>query len=327
MRERIPQGVGLAVADFPSFLAVQGKVALTRTLANLAIPQPESRIVRSETELNAEGRFPFFLKLDYGTASTGTWRIDSPMSLEHEVAELKARGLFDGEREWVVQRSAVGPVERVQAVFDRGRLVGIHGYRQILEAVGGGDIIKLSIDCSPVRSHIVRLGQHLRWHGALSVDYILEDETPRFIDANPRLVEPVNALLSGVNLAEALVKISCGETVEKLPDSRPGIQTHMLLMGLLTAAGRRKSRIDVLRELTRALGRRTPYKQSREELLPLRLDPPAVLPFMYVLTRLLVNPLCVSALSAGTVASYSLSPESARQVAAACSNFVAAMIK
>ena len=91
----------------------------------------------------------------------------------------------------------------------------------------------------------------------------------------------------------------------------------MLLMGLLTAAGRRKSRIDVLRELGRAMIGRKSYKQSREELLPLRLAPPAVLPLVYALARLLMNPRSAGTLSAGTVAAYSLSPESARQVAAA----------
>jgi predicted ATP-grasp superfamily ATP-dependent carboligase len=315
MRDQIPPGVGLAVADFASFLAVQGKVALTRTLGKLAIPQPESRIVRSEAELSQERRFPFFLKLDYATASTGTWRIDNAPSLAGMVTELRARGLFNGEREWVVQRPAVGPVERVQAIFNRGRLVMIHGYRQILESVGAGDIVKRSVDCSHVRPYIVRLGEHLQWYGALSFDYILEDDTPQFIDANPRLVEPVNALLSGVNLADALVRISCGEAVEDLANSQPGVRTHMLLMGLLTAALKRNSRIDVLRELARAIGGSEPYKHSREELLPLRLDPTAVLPFAYVLMRLLSRPLFAETLSAGTVAAYSLGPESARQVA------------
>ncbi|MDR3677508.1 MAG: hypothetical protein P4N24_18630, partial [Acidobacteriota bacterium] len=108
MRDRMPPSVGLAVATFDSFLAVQGKAAFVRTLERLAIPQPESRIIRSEPELRTEHRFPFFLKLDYSTASTGTWRIDSPTSLARKVEELRARGLFDGEREWVVQRPAVG---------------------------------------------------------------------------------------------------------------------------------------------------------------------------------------------------------------------------
>jgi predicted ATP-grasp superfamily ATP-dependent carboligase len=317
MRHQIPPNVGLAVAEFPSFLAVQGKAAFTRTLTKLGIPQPESRIVHSETELLAQREFPFFLKLDYGTASTGTWRIENSEVLGCKLAEFRQRGLFDAGGDWVVQRPVAGPVERVQTVFDRGRLVGIHTYRQICEAVGAGDVVKRSIDSSRVHPYIARLGECLRWHGALSFDYILDPDTPRFIDANPRLVEPVNALLSGVNLADALVRISCGEAVEKLANSRPYVQSHMLLMGLLTAAQRRNSRIDVIRELARAFGRSAPYRQSREELLPLGIDPPGIVPLGYVLARLLSNPLSSRVLSAGTVAGYSLSPESVREVIAA----------
>jgi hypothetical protein len=229
------------------------------------------------------------------------------------VAELKAQGRLDGKREWVVQKPAVGPLERVQA---EGRLVGMHGYRQLLEALGGGDIAKLSLGCPSIRPHVERLGQHLRWHGALSLDYIVEDGTPLFIDANPRLVEPVNAVLSGVNLADALVKLSLGEAVAALPASRPGAQTHMLLMAMLSAADRRILRFDVLRELARALARRGLFNQSREELLPFHLDPPALLPFACALARLLLNPRSASTLSSGTIAAYSLSPETARQIAA-----------
>ena len=46
------------------------------------------------------------------------------------------------------------------------------------------------------------LGEDLRWHGALSLDYFFdEDGGPSFIDSNPRLVEPMNALFSGTDLA------------------------------------------------------------------------------------------------------------------------------
>ena len=319
-RDRIPPGVGLAVADFQSFQRIQGKAALTRTLAELSIPQPESRIVHGESELRAERSFPFFLKMDYATASTGIWKIEGPADLARKMDELKAQGWLDGRREWVVQKPARGPVERLQAVFDRGRLVGMHGYGQVREALGGGDVAKSSLDCLSHRPHLLRLGKHLRWHGALSLDSILENGVPLFIDANPRLVEPVNALLSGVNLAEALVRISCGEALQALPASRPGVRTHMLLMGLLSAADRRKSRIDVLRELGQAWAGRGLYAQSQEELLPFRRDPETLLPFAYTLARLLASPRAAGRLSSGTIAAYSLSPEAARQITSFCAD-------
>ena len=97
----------------------------------------------------------------------------------------------------------------------RGRLVACHIYRQVVEGPGGGDVLKISVVSAEVREIVERIGQALNWHGALSFDYILDeaDRTPHFIDANPRLVEPMNAWLSGVDLPGALLRISLGENV------------------------------------------------------------------------------------------------------------------
>ncbi len=59
------------------------------------------------------------------------------------------------------------------------------------------------------------LGGRLGWHGALSMGYIV-DRTgqPWYIDSNPRLAEPGNALVSGINLPDLLVRVSLGEQGE-----------------------------------------------------------------------------------------------------------------
>lgn len=306
--ERIPSGVGIALADFQSFLQVQGKAALVRTLQRLAIPQPASRVVRRRDEVLREGRFPIYLKADYATASSAVWRV----RCAQELNSIK----MDGSREFVVQEPVAGVLERVQAVFDRGRLAALHSYRQLAEGLGGGDISKLSVSRSCVQDYSARLGAELQWHGALSLDYIVprESESPLFIDANPRLVEPMNAVFGGVNLADILVRISAGDTAAAAEPGATGVRTHMLLMGLLTqaAAGRRR---DVAAELLRAMRGRGVYAGSREELLPLRIDYKSLFPLGYVLSRLLADPKSATALSNGSIASYALSPEAARQIA------------
>jgi len=318
MRRQIPPTVALAVPEFRSFLRIQSKGALVRTLTELSIPQPESLIVRTEAELLEGHPLPFFLKTDYGTASTGTWRVNNKEALTQLVPELKSRGLFEAGSQLVIQGAVRGSVERVQAVFDAGRLVAIHSYRQLVEGLGGGDVVKLSVVRTSVRRYVESLGQHLCWHGALSLDYILDRDArvPLFIDANPRLVEPMNGVFSGVNLADALVRVSLGEKVSVPHPSQPGVRTHLLLMGLLASAERRASRVDTLRELCRALTSHGCYAASREELLPIRLDARALVPFGYVLSRLLVNPKSARTLSLGAISSYSLTPEAARQIAA-----------
>jgi biotin carboxylase len=73
-----------------------------------------------------------------------------------------------------------------------------------------------------------KIGRALNWHGALSFDHIREDASgiPHFIDANPRLVEPMNAWLSGVDLPGALLKISLGGKVPEQTEARPGVLTR-----------------------------------------------------------------------------------------------------
>ena len=60
-RHRIPPGVALAIADFQSFLQIQGKAALGKTLGQLSIPQPESHLIQTEEELKKERCFPLYL--------------------------------------------------------------------------------------------------------------------------------------------------------------------------------------------------------------------------------------------------------------------------
>ena len=64
------------------------------------------------------------------------------------------------------------------------------------------------------------LGAFLDWHGALSADVILGPDGPRFIDINPRLVEPVNALASGVDLTGALLEVARSGSAAPTADGR-----------------------------------------------------------------------------------------------------------
>jgi hypothetical protein len=149
--------------------------------------------------------------------------------------------------------------------------VAFHVYRQIAEGPGGGDLLKASVRRPEVRDLVSRIGGVLAWHGALSFDHILDSKTNSSLvfDANPRLVEPMNAWLSGVDLTGALLSVSRGEAPPVQPDGRKGVVTKIGLMGLLDAARRRGRRRDILGELAllaSGLGR---YRGAVEELLPL----------------------------------------------------------
>jgi len=89
-----------------------------------------------------------------------------------------------------------------------------------------------------VREHLEAIGSHLAWHGSVNVDYLLADSgVPRYIDAIPRLVEPMNAAFSGVNLADLLVRLSLGDPLDPVQE-RPGVTSHILVQALLGVADR-----------------------------------------------------------------------------------------
>ena len=287
-RELIPSNVGLALASFQAFEEVQSKERLSALLSRLRVPQPQTEVRKLANLDKLDQAYPFFLKTAFGTASEGVWRIQNASEKRAVAAEL-ARGGID---EVVVQTEVDGKLERAQSVFDHGRLVAIHTYRQLAPGPGGGDILKVSVTRPDAVAHVEKIGAALAWHGALSFDYLVDGATgqPLFIDANPRLVEPMNALLSGVDLAQALLDVSLGKSPPRQANGKAGVATRLGMMGLLDAAGRRGSRMDVLREALLLISGKGRYRGTVEELTPFRSDLRSALPLIVVAMRLFRSP-------------------------------------
>ena len=313
---RLPPGLGTALASFAAFEQVQGKVALTRLLDRLAVPQPRTEVIGSAAELAATRTFPFFVKTDCGTASTAVWRVADDEARGRLGLDLQAAGAFANGV--VAQAPVNGALERLQAVFDQGRLVACHAYRQIAEGPGGGDVLKMSVRRPEARDHVARIGAELAWHGALSFDYMLDADSgrPQFIDANPRLVEPMNAWLSGVDLAGALLEVSLGRAPAAQADGREGVVTRLGLMGLMEAARRRGRRTDILTSMFAMAAGAGRFRGSVEELVPLSHDPLCAIPLGMVLAELLASPAKAWIIPGRTIEAYSLTPTAMAEIRA-----------
>jgi hypothetical protein len=156
----------------------------------------------------------------------------------------------------------------------------------------------------------------LGWHGGLTLDYLHQDGAPRFIECNPRTVEPGNATASGVNLPDLQVRLTLGEELPPPPrHGRPGVRTHGTIALALGAAARGGSRRSLLAQLRDAIVHRGVYADSREQLTPIIKDPPSLLALGFVLARLLQSPRRAADLSARTVAAYSIGPAAVARVA------------
>ena len=203
-RERIEAaGLATAVPEFGALAQVQDKVSAFATLTRVGLPQRPAVVAATAAELEgaAELGLPAFVKTPIGTASAGVWRVTSREALRRLAAACEGRGAFrQGQGGVLVQRAVAGPLVMVQSVFARGELVAYHACQRVREGASGGASHKLGLDLPEAREHLATLGAGLRWHGALSADVIDGPAGPVFIDINPRLVEPVNALESGEEL-------------------------------------------------------------------------------------------------------------------------------
>ena len=327
-RDRIEAaGLATAVPSFEALAQVQDKVSAYRTLARLGVPQPPAVIAASAAELadaaevgaadagaetGAAGRrtrlgLPVFVKTPIGTASAGVRRVSSPEELGRLAGEYERLGVFAEGGSVLVQQPVAGPLVMVQAVFADGELVAFHACERVREGPSGGASHKRGRPLPRAREQMARLGAALTWHGALSADVIDGPEGPVFIDINPRLVEPANALASDVDLTGALVQVALTGTSRPQPDGTPGVRTHQLLLAVLGTAQRGRRR-DVARELADAALRRGSYRDSREELTPVRGDLLAPVPVAVTALATLAWPPAWRRFVGGSAGAYALTP-------------------
>ncbi|MEV0589896.1 hypothetical protein [Nonomuraea cavernae] len=302
LRER---KVATAVPPFAALAMVQDKVSAFATLDRLGLPQPRSAVITGAREWAAWDAFPAYLKQPIGTATSGVRRLARRADLSDPV--------WSAGEPLLVQREVPGPLVMVQSVFAAGELVAFHACVRTGEGARGGASRKRGIALPAVRQHLAKLGSELRWHGALSADVILGEKGPVFIDLNPRLVEPVNALLSGVDLITPLLDLARDRTPTPQPSANPDVATHQLLLAVLGAAQRSGRRRAVLGELTSAALRRRDYAGSREELMP-GFDPRGTLLLALAAGATLARPDAWRWFASGSVAAYALSPQGWRHL-------------
>lgn len=313
VRDEVAHHAAVALPEFEAYVQALSKAGFSRLLTALQLPQPRTRLLTTREEALALDGFPLMLKSAVGTASRSVWRVDDAHGLQQAVAQLERNDAFSDVV--LAQDFIDAPVEHAQAVFDRGRLVGLHATRQIVRGAGGGDAVKESVARPQVAEHLAQIGAQLAWHGALSVDYLATGgDDVAYIDCNPRLVEPMNSLFAGHDLMALLLQVTIGVSPPPLAEGRAGVRSHLALQGLLGCALRSGSRGALLRECAALLTGGGIYRGSREELTPLAADWPSTIPTVVAAGWLLIRPDAAERLARAGWGAHLLVPETIRQV-------------
>lgn len=301
--------VATVVPKFVSLHRVQDKISASTTLAECGVPQPDWSILRNADDLARIEHFPVFVKRPISTASLGVRKVSSRSELATVAVSLEI-----GKNPLLVQSAVSGPLAMVQAVADEGRLVVHHSCIRVREGVGGGAAIKESTSIPGIKVYLETLISFLGWHGPLSMDVIMAPGGAVVIDVNPRLVEPMNGFLAGVDLVAALLDLALRRHPRVQADSEPGVRSFQLLLAILGVAAREGTRRSVMRELFHAITRQGAYAEGVEELTPLRGDPLAAIPVIVAMMATLTNPGLWTAFHAGAVGAYSLTPVAWEQI-------------
>jgi len=315
--DEIRKHCAVAVAPFEAFERLQSKVQFFGLANALHLPHPPTQVITSLAGFPLGKPMPYYVKTAFGTAGDGTWRVSSGAERTRVLEALRVRQSAGNLGPFLVQDIVPGKLEVAQSVFQNGKLVAIHGYRQQIDGVGGSASGRISVHRREIVSTLRHLGESLNWHGALMLDYIFNDTTGEFwfIDPNPRLGETMNAVLAGVNLAQVMVCVTRGETV-KWTDTKDGIRSHILLSALLAVAIENPSRWAVLREIVLAVRRGGHYADSREEVASIGKDFLSFLPTAVVAIRLLARPRAAQSIAARAIRNYALSEYAANAIRA-----------
>ncbi len=304
--------VATIVPPFASLARVQDKISAFRTLKAIGAPQPQTFVISTANDLRNVATYPVFVKRPVSTASSGVQRATNAQELGAAAREF---GL--GGSELIAQSQASGPLAMVQAVADRGRLVAHHACLRLREGVGGGASLKESMALPGLADMVARLVASLDWHGALSMDLIVADSGPVIIDVNPRLVEPANALVAGVDLVAAMLDVAGNAPAQERSAGSARVRTRQTLLAILGAAERHGARGAVIREAFDAIFARGDYAGSVEELTPVAGDPIAAVPVVAALVASLIHPSLWRKFHASAVGPYAVTPEAWNEILAA----------
>ncbi|KAG0652130.1 hypothetical protein D0Z07_0775 [Hyphodiscus hymeniophilus] len=248
-------GIHVAVPSFESLRKVMDKIFACTTLENVGLKQPESIVLSSASNFSIPSSlspdiFPAYAKLPIATGSTGVHRVTSIADLKDI---MRGRRLFERGGKLLLQKEVPGPLLMICGIFSHGSLLAWHACVRTREGVNGGGSVKVSCPLPIVEVELAKLGQALKWHGALSADEWKHEKEVVFIDINPRIVEPMNGLLAGVDLVDVLMNVSLDKDdpalteVEKPKVGKEGVQTHQLILALLAAA--KEGRVSLVKEL------------------------------------------------------------------------------
>ena len=230
------------------------------------------------------------------------WAGEGDLPTPAFISDAASRALAAGETFYTWQKG-IPELRHALADYYRRHFGRSFSDEEFIVTGSGMHAIQLAVDALAV------LGDHLGWHGGITLDYLHVDGRPAFIECNPRTVEPGNAWAAGVDLPGLTITLAQGGPLPPRPQiARPGIRTRSTMAIALGTAEARGTRRAILSSIGQAVATRGVLHGSTEVLTPALADLPSLIPFGIATGTVLTSPSRVATLAAGTVETYAVTP-------------------
>ncbi|HBP17751.1 MAG TPA: hypothetical protein DEA08_08155 [Planctomycetes bacterium] len=239
-RERFDRlGVALALPSHAQISQTRdkGKLADLADELGLTIPTTHrfahlAEVYRAAPDLS----YPVFVKVRGAAAGVGIEKVDTPEELVSVYAAfVSGYGLGPDEMP-IVQEAVGGDDICVSALFEEGRCVALHTYRNVRQfpRTTGAGVLRETVAAPEAEAVARRLLESLDWHGLAQLDFRwAEGETPYLIELNPRLFGGLpQAIAAGVDHPWLLFQLAQGISPET-PVVDPAPRTETPVLGLL----------------------------------------------------------------------------------------------
>ena len=308
--KEIKKYTNIITSPIKSFLQVQGKVPTAMLLKDLHIPQPYFKCIYNQSDAKQWSIFPAYLKSSYGTAGNGVMLVNNKKQLADSI-----RNALTEFNPMIIQAPAKGKLQcQVQVLYLRGNLVCCHSTTLKAVGIGHSQAARLSISHPTIKPYLIELGKKLNWDGAMAVDYFYDDtDGPEFIEINPRMVEPMNAVYSNINFPKILLDMTLNKPISYDMQSKDGVLSTSLLSMILGIAYETNSRREIIKMIMHSIFKKEEFKNSREDLTP-PFDKLSYIVLLFAILKLLINPKNAISLSSGAIGDYSLSASAIQNI-------------
>lgn len=223
--------------------AVRDKGRLAVLAESLGIEIPVTRRYTTLEQVYQDAHqvsFPAFVKIRGAAAGVGVIKVEDPESLVTTYRELVEGYELAPEDYPLVQEFCAGDDYCVSALFDHGKPVALHTYRNVRQfpATIGAGVLRESVRAPEAEAIAVQLLSHLEWHGLAQLDFRwAEGESPALIEVNPRLFGGLpQAIAAGVDHPGLMVQLALGETPTP-PQIDYSVRTETPVLATLATLG------------------------------------------------------------------------------------------